>query len=193
MIFLSHPAEQQIQTQIIKHWADPFSYAEVGATRGSFPAGYAVLRGRIELGHGAGVFSRAQQAVHDWKMFAVPGVHLCWPDAPIAAGTVVAIAIQHFGFCSLNFCRIVYVINEDGPVSRFGFAYGTLKEHFESGEEKFAVEWDKQSDVISYDISSFSKPGKLLTWLALPAARRLQRRFLHQSLEAMKHATEIAT
>jgi Domain of unknown function (DUF1990) len=47
--------------------------------------------------------------------------------------------------------------------------------------------------VISYDISSFSTPGKLLTWLALPAARRLQRRFLHQSLEAMKHATEIAT
>jgi uncharacterized protein (UPF0548 family) len=28
----------------------------------------------------------------------------------------------------------------DGPVRRFGFAYGTLPDHVESGEERFTVE-----------------------------------------------------
>jgi uncharacterized protein (UPF0548 family) len=34
----------------------------------------------------------------------------------------------------LNACRIVYVVDEEGPVKRFGFAYGTLPEHAESGK-----------------------------------------------------------
>ena len=83
--------------------------------------------------------------------------------APIAPDTAVAVLVRHFGFWSLNFCRIVYVIYEDGPVSRYGFAYCTLQEHFESGEEQFVVEWDRSSDVVHYEISSFSRPGKLAT------------------------------
>ena len=41
------------------------------------------------------------------------------------------------GLWVLNACRIVYVIEEDGPLRRFAFAYGTLPEHAESGEERF--------------------------------------------------------
>jgi len=36
-------------------------------------------------------------------------------------------------------------IDDDGPIKRFGFAYGTL-DHAESGEARFAVEWDQQGD-----------------------------------------------
>ena len=43
----------------------------------------------------------------------------------------------------MNAGRVVYLVDEDGPVPRFGFAYGTLPGHAESGEERFLVEWDR--------------------------------------------------
>lgn len=147
------------------------------------------MGGRIELGHGSAAFDRAVEAFRQWKMFDVPGVQLCWPDAAIQAGVDVAILIRHFGFWSLNFCRIVYVIDEQGPLQRFGFAYGTLPEHAERGEERFTVERNPTSDSVSYDIWSFSRPGSVLPWIGLPAARRLQRRFVRESLAAMVNAT----
>jgi uncharacterized protein (UPF0548 family) len=74
-------------------------------------------------------------------------------------GQAVAVVIRHFGFWSLNCCKIVYVIDDDGPVRRLGFAYGTLPEHAEQGEERFTVEWQRSSDLVSYEIVSF--PGRV--------------------------------
>jgi uncharacterized protein (UPF0548 family) len=79
-------------------------------------------------------------------------------------------------------------IDEDGPVRRFGFAYGTLPEHAEQGEERFSVEWHRDSDLVSYDILSFSRPGNAAVKFAYPLARWLQRRFLRHSLAAMANA-----
>src|SRR6188768_3076153 len=42
------------------------------------------------------------------------------------------------GFWSLNGCRVLYHL--DGGDTRFGFAYGTLTNHAEAGEELFALE-----------------------------------------------------
>jgi hypothetical protein len=61
------------------------------------------------------------------------------PDTPILAGQAVAVVACLFGLWWLNACRIVYVVDEQGPVQRFGFAYGTLPDHAESGEERFTV------------------------------------------------------
>ena len=119
-------------------------------------------------------------------MFSVPGISLCWPNAPIRAGSVVAVVIRHFGFWSLNCCRIIYVLDEEeGSVRRFGFAYGTLPEHAESGEEQFLIEWDRDSERVEYSILSFSRPGSIATYLAYPLARRLQKKFVRDSLAAM--------
>jgi uncharacterized protein (UPF0548 family) len=74
--------------------------------------------------------------------------------------------------------------DEEGPVRRFGFAYGTLPEHAEQGEERFTVEWHRTPDVISYDILSFSRPVSLAARVACPLARRLQKCFVRQSLAA---------
>jgi uncharacterized protein (UPF0548 family) len=166
----------------------PFSYPDVGASRGDLPAGYATLQGRVELGEGSTTFARALQAMCRWRMFDAPDIWLCWPDAPIQPETAVAIVIRHFGFWSLNCCKIVYVVDEDGPIRRFGFAYGTLPEHAEQGEERFMVEWHRISDLVSYDILSFSRPGNLAARVAYPVARGLQRRFLRHSLVAMANA-----
>jgi len=184
LFLFSRPDESRIRTILASQRTRDFSYPEVGASRGDLPAGYAVLRGRVDLGRGATTFDRAVQALRQWKMFDVPGVQLCWP-APIQPAETVAVVIKHFGFWSLNCCRIVYVIDEDGPIRRFGFAYGTLPQHAERGEERFCLEWDRASNLVCYDIVSFSRPGNLAVGVAYPLARRLQREFLQRSLAVM--------
>lgn len=188
MFLLSRPSESRIQTILAGQRASDFSYPEVGATRGEPPAGYGVLRGRVDLGKGSTTFDRAVEALRQWKMFTVPGIQLCWPAAPIQPGEAVAVVIKHFGFWSLNCCRIVYLLDEDGPVRRFGFAYGTLSEHAEQGEERFTVEWHRRSDLVSYEIVSYSRPGSIAVKIAYPLARGLQNRFLRHSLAAMVKA-----
>ena len=61
------------------------------------------------------------QAIRAWRMFSMPWVRLYPLMAPIQVGTDVGVSIRHFGFYSLNACRIVYVVDEDGPIKQFGF------------------------------------------------------------------------
>jgi uncharacterized protein (UPF0548 family) len=191
MFFLSRPAESQIRAILSSQQARDFSYPEVGATRGELPAGYAVARGQVDLGQGSATFDRAVQALGQWKMFEVPGIQLCWPSTPILPGATVAVVIGHFGFWSLNCCKIVYRIDEDGPIRRCGFAYGTLAEHAKQGEERFTVDWHRGSDRVYYEIVSFSRPGNMAVKIAYPLARRVQNRFLRHSLAALVSAVRL--
>jgi uncharacterized protein (UPF0548 family) len=108
------------------------------------------------------------------------------PETPIQSGQVVAVIARLLGLWWLNACRIVYVVDEQGPVQRSGFAYGTLPEHAESGEERFTVEWHEADDAVWYDILAFSRPHQLLARLGYPFARRLQKRFARDSAAAMQ-------
>src|SRR5438128_11793662 len=125
-------------------------------------------------------------------MFSMPWVNLHWATAPIQVGTDVAVSIHHFGFYSLNACRIVYVVDEETPVVRFGFAYGTLAEHAESGEERFTVEWEQSSDEVFYEILAFSCPHQTLAKIGYPTSRMLQRKFAADSKKAMLTAVSSA-
>jgi uncharacterized protein (UPF0548 family) len=193
MFFLTRPSEDQVRAILGTQRDRQYSYREVGATGGKLPPGYAILSGRVELGHGAAQFARASDALHRWRMFDVLGVCLYEPTTSIVFGNTVGLLIKHFGFWSLNFCRIVYVVDEDGPVRRIGFAYGTLAEHAEQGEERFMVEWDRGTDVVCFDILSFSRPGNWKVLVAYPLARSLQRNFVSHSLAAMVRAVAPAT
>ncbi len=168
-----------------------FSYAKVGASRkapGEIP-GYTVDHNRVKLGEGAEVFGRAVDALRGWRMFEVGWAGLLPPGAPVEVGTTVAVFARHYGFRSLNFSRVVYGISEDdGGVSRRGFAYGTLPEHGESGEERFTVEWRRDDGSVFYDLYAFSRPNHPLARLGYPFARVLQRRFARDSLSAMVRA-----
>jgi uncharacterized protein (UPF0548 family) len=79
-------------------------------------------------------------------------------------------------------------VDEQGPVQRFGFAYGTLPGHAESGEERFTVAWHEADGAVWYDILAFSRPQQLLARLGYPFARRLQKRFARGSAAAMQRA-----
>src|SRR5580700_2523534 len=113
MLFFTRPTEEQIRTILASQQDRPYSYPEIGASKGRLPSGYKILHDRAELGCGSVQFARASEAFHQWRMFDVPGIWLCWPATPIEAGNMVAILVRHLGFWSLNVCRIVYVIDED--------------------------------------------------------------------------------
>jgi uncharacterized protein (UPF0548 family) len=190
LLFWSKPGRREIDRFLDSQLGREFSYAEIGQSRGPMPSGFTIDQNRIQLGSGADVFARAKAAVCAWKMFDYPRLNLCWPDTPIEPGRSVAVMVSHWGFWSLNAARIVYVIDEQGDVSRVGFAYGTLPDHAEIGEERFSVEWNRADDSVWYDVRAFSRPGTL-TKLVYPLARKLQREFGEESKKAMARAVAL--
>ena len=188
MLLLRKPSDARVRAFLTAQRHLPFSYPEVGATRGSLPHGYAIDHNRVRLGTGAEAFGRAVDAVRRWQMFRLGWVELCWPDAPIETGATVGILVSYPGIWWLNAARVVYILDEDGPVRRFGFAYGTLPEHAERGEERFTVEWLRADDSVWYDLLAFSRPKHALAVAGYPFARALQRRFARDSKRAMLEA-----
>jgi uncharacterized protein (UPF0548 family) len=117
-------------------------------------------------------------------MFRLGWVEVHGTEAPLAPGLTVAPLAHAFGVWFLNACRVVYLLDEE---RRFGFAYGTLADHAERGEECFLVE-RREDDSVWYDLLAFSRPGHWLTWLGFPVVRGLQKRFAAGSLAAMARA-----
>jgi uncharacterized protein (UPF0548 family) len=188
MLRFSAPSEIEVQQFLSRQTSAAYSYPEVGASAISPHSGYNIDRNRILLGSGEDTWHRAVQAVHQWKMFEMPWTRLFWPTTSIEVGADVAILVRALGLYWLNACRVIYVIHDDRPICRFGFAYGTLAEHAETGEERFSVEWNRSNDQVSYDILAFSRPHQLLAKLGYPISRILQRRFAADSLRAMQKA-----
>jgi uncharacterized protein (UPF0548 family) len=190
MLLLRMPLEDEVRSFVRNQQDLPLSYPARGMTRGLAPRGFNVDHNRVRLGEGADTFERAKQALCEWRMFDLGWVKLFWPDSPIDVGTVVAVVVRHLGFWSLNACRIVDVIDEDGPIRKYGFAYGTLPDHMESGEELFSIEWRRDDDSVWYDILAFSKPRHLLARIGYPLSRMMQKRFAKHSLKAMLASTK---
>ena len=165
-----------------------FSYAAVGATAGPLPAGFVVDRTRVKLGEGEPVFQAARAALRRWKQFDLDWLEAWPPETPIQAGEVVTIAARVLGLWWLNACKIVYVVDDSGPIRRFGLAYGTLPGHVGRGEERFLVEWDQVDNSVWYGILAFSRPNHFLTRLGYPIVRRAQKRFGRESAAAMLKA-----
>jgi uncharacterized protein (UPF0548 family) len=188
MFLFSRPNKAQIEQFLHEREADTFSYREVGGTRAEpFPAGYNLDHNRVQLGIGLQDFERAKAAIRSWQMFKVPGLELVHSDTPIETGRNVAIVAHHLGFYSLSACRIVYVIDEP---DRFGFAYGTLTQHVEIGEERFTVEFHDATGEVWYDILAFSRPAHMLVKLGYLYGRYRQRQFAVGSKWAMLDAVE---
>jgi uncharacterized protein (UPF0548 family) len=188
MLLLTKPSQEQIKKFISSQQGLPFS-CSVTIDDSEAPSRYTIDHNRIKLGTGATVYARAIAAIKRWEMFNLGWVTLCWPDAPIQQGVTVAVLVDHFGFSSLNACRVVRVIDDDSAVKRFGFAYGTLPDHIERGQETFTVEWQSKDNSVWYDIFAYSRPNHFLAKLGYPLARMLQKRFALDSMKAMLRAS----
>jgi uncharacterized protein (UPF0548 family) len=185
MLSLRRPTPARIEAFLARQAGLDLTYTAVGATSGTPPSGYAVNHTRVLLGQGEQVFAAARAALERWLQFRVGWIET-WPaGAPLRVGQVVAVAARNLGHWWLNACRIVAVVDDDGPTPRFGFAYGTLPAHAGSGEERFLVEWDRATGEVWYDLFAFSRPRHLLARLGAFWMRRVQRRFGRESAAAM--------
>ena len=182
MFMIREPNDENVSRFIASQRELPYTYAEVGATNATPPAGYNVDHNRIQLGNGEATYNRAAEALKKWRHFELGWVTIVPRDVVVQVGATVAVKARAFGTWSLSATRVVYVIDES---RRFGFAYGTLPDHVERGEERFLVEW-LADDSVWYDILSFSRPQHPLVKLNAPLARRLQRQFARASLNRMK-------
>src|SRR5262245_4627782 len=182
MFMIREPSAEAVARFVASQRELPFTYAEVGATNATPPAGYNVDHNRIELGRGEATYKSAVDALQNWRQFELGWVAIVAHEVPVEVGATVAVKARAFGTWSLNASRVVYVIDES---RRFGFAYGTLPDHVEKGEERFLVEW-LPDDSVWYDISAFSKPRHPLVRLSAPLARLLQKRFGRESLNRIK-------
>jgi uncharacterized protein (UPF0548 family) len=186
MFTLSEPSEGIIKSFISKQANAPFSYAEIGATKSAVPDGYTIDHNRIQLGSGDAVFQRAVEALKQWRQFDLGWVTIVPRGVKLEKDAIVAVKARAGGLWSLNACRVVYLVDEHEPVRRFGFAYGTLLDHVERGEERFLIEWNKSDDTVWYDILAFSQPRHPLVRAGFPYARILQKRFARNSLATMR-------
>jgi len=185
MISLRKPTAESIRRFLIVQEKLDFTYSAVGATAEMPPVGYVVDRTRVKLGEGEAVFNSARAALQRWEHFHLGWVE-AWPtETRIEAGAVVAVMGHALGLWCLNACRLVYVVDEHGPIRRFGFAYGTLPGHVESGEERFLIEWDQAENSVFYDILAFSRPNHFVARLGYPFVRRMQKRFGRDSAASM--------
>jgi uncharacterized protein (UPF0548 family) len=165
----------------------PLSYGPIGIVREK-SVGRRFDERMSVIGHGKADFDRARAALMAWKQFDIGWVEVFPHHAPVAVGTVVAVLIRHLGFWSLNGCRVLYTVGSRAD-ARFGFAYGTLTNHAEAGEELFEVFVDPETDVVMYRICATSWPRATLARIGQPIVRLLQARFRRDSAAVMTRAT----
>ena len=94
--------------------------------------------------------------------------------------------IRHLGLWSLNGARVLYFTGGTDGQTSFGFAYGTLTNHAESGEELFEVFVDQRSGDVMCRFRAVSWPQSPLARIGQPIVRLLQARFRRDSAAAMK-------
>jgi uncharacterized protein (UPF0548 family) len=188
MFFARRPSGQAIERFIAESRELPLSYRPIGIAQ-TAPAGYNIDETIVAIGRSQTGFDRAKVALVRWTHFDLAWVELFPPGASVEPGTVVGVLIHHLGFWSLNGCRVVYGVG-DKESSRFGFAYGTLINHAEAGEEIFEVFLQPESDNVVYRIRAVSRPRAPLSRLGYPFTRALQARFRRESAEAMKRAAD---
>lgn len=183
MLRLTSPGEGVLRAVLDAQARESLTYPEVGATRATaLPAGY--VHDRYDADLGAGAFDAAKRGIREWRAHVDAGVSIFPARAPIEPDTNIVLRIRTGPLFAIAACRIVYLCDED---HRFGFAYGTLPEHPEIGEEAFIVERDGTGQV-RFTIRAFSRPASGITRLpvAKSLARVVQQRVTRQYLEAMR-------
>ena len=187
-MFQTHrPGAREIEEFIKQSINLPLSYEQVGLAKQS-PSDFRIDQASGVIGRGKTTFERAKLALREWRHFELGWVEIFPKNASIEPATTVAILVHHFGFWSLNGCRVVYELGDRPDDTSFGFAYGTLTNHAEMGEEIFQVSISPESEEVFYRIRAASRPRATLARIGYPITRLLQARFRRDSIAAMQRA-----
>jgi uncharacterized protein (UPF0548 family) len=132
------------------------------------------------LGTGDAAFAAGTRGLREWQAHRGAGLVVVPDDAPLEVGTEVAVGAPFGPVHAVAVCRVVRVIDEP---DRFGFAYGTMPVHPETGEEEFVVE--RAADgTVRFHVEARSRPRGLAR-LAGPLATLLQRRAGQAYIDAL--------
>ena len=186
MFFLRRPSERDIERFLAESRDLPLSYQPVGVVREGPQGRYD--EAIVAIGRGSDDFARARRALLEWRQFDLGWLDLFPRGASVEVGRVVAVRIRHAGLWSLNGARVVYVTGDGEHRHRFGFAYGTLTNHAETGEELFEVFLNETSSDVMYRIRAVSRPQAVLAAIGQPLVRLLQAKFRRDSAAAMRRA-----
>jgi uncharacterized protein (UPF0548 family) len=186
MFLPRRPALREIERFLDGSRGLPLSYSPLGLAADGAP-GFRIDEQAVTVGHGPAAFERAASALAAWKHFELGWLEVFPKHAPLAGGTTVAVLVRHLGFYSLNGCRIVTRIQDDHTN---GYAYGTLANHAECGEESFTLTLDPATGAITYAIRAASRPQAPLARLGYPFTRALQARFRRDSARALARAVK---
>jgi len=181
-VSLSFPTSKTISTFLQKQAKAKFTYHELEGSKRSEVAGCDNDYSHRIIGAGEADWEVAKEALRNWEQFPAPWTKILRERTPLKKGETVAVLFRILGIWWINSARIVYDFDEP---NRFGFAYGTLLGHLESGEECFWLERDVDGTV-SYHIRAFSNPYYWFVKLAYPMARYYQRQFVLQSMAHME-------
>lgn len=191
MFTLLKPSGAEIAEFVAAQSNQNFSYAEVGETKNRrAPEDYPINELRGKLGEGGRIYEKAVIALRSWQMYATDWTEVHPRGVPISAGEAFVTLVYHLGFWSLNPCRVVYAFEEEEAdrFCRSGFAIGTLPQHSEAGEERFMIEWDKETNAVYYDLYAFARAHNWMAKIGFPFVPLFQKRFAADSLKAMSAA-----
>ena len=181
-MFLARRPSRETIDRFLRDSQDlPLSYGPVGIVSAE-RARQGLDEAIVAIGRGETDFARARAALMAWKQFDIGWVETFSRHAPVAVGTVVAVLIRHLGCWSLNGCRVLYSVGCPADDARFGYAYGTLTNYAETGEELFEVFIDPGTDDVMYRIRATSWPQATLARVGQPIVRVLQARFAYQGV-----------
>jgi uncharacterized protein (UPF0548 family) len=189
MFLIRRPTQREITEFLDQSPHLPLSYDRVGIARQT-PEGFNADLASAVIGHGREAFERAKDALARWRHYEMGWIELFPQGALIEPGTNVAVVVRHLGFWSLNGCRVVYGVGDRQTGSSFGFAYGTLTNHAEMGEEIFEVRLAPQTEEVIYRIQAVSKPHAPMARIGYPITRYFQERFRRDSISALRRAID---
>lgn len=183
IIWLRRPPQAAIRAFVDEQAGKELNYPQVGATRGTLPAGYTHDRRSADIGpDDDATFAHAVAALTTWQAQRGAGMTV-HPGSPVREGETFAIVFSlPVGFV-MAAGRIIYVIDEPG---RRGFAYGTLPGHPEQGEEAFIL--IRRDGRVWFELTAFSRPRHPLAVIGRPASRLMQHRATAGYIAGMRAA-----
>ncbi|WP_425146834.1 DUF1990 family protein [Deinococcus sp.] len=181
---LSRGAPAALKRELERLQRRPVTYERVGVTLE--PGEKPMKRYSVLLGNGQATFQQARAALRGWRTHHSHWLQLYPASSPPTKGQTVLVLLRGVGLCLSFGCRVVRVVDE---ARRYGFAYGTLPEHPERGEELFLIEW-QADDRVTFTLSAVSQPANPLYALGRPLGTLMRGLGTQQYLTSMQRATE---
>jgi uncharacterized protein (UPF0548 family) len=181
---LRRPSPSDLGSVVATQADCELTYADHGATADLMPGGYHHDQWEADLGRfDQAAFDRLGAALLGWQVQRGAGLSV-YPAGPVRPGLTFAFWFRLAGIYVTAAGRVVYVTSE---TSRRGFAYGTLPQHPEQGEEAFHLV--REDSRMLFRVTAFSRPRHPLARLGAPVSRLVQLHMNQAYLRAMRSAT----